>query len=515
MPLYCAFLLALLLLPVGQLASQHHDHPAPEQLGVVTFANSCAAGVQPQFERGVALLHSFAYAAARVAFGQVAAKDPRCAMAHWGIAMTYYHQLWEPPLYASDLALGRQEIERALEMAAGTERERGFIEALALIYRNAEHTPYRDRVVDYRQAMSALAAGNPQDAETQIFYALALLAAAPPEDKTHANQKRAAAILDPLYRRYPLHPGIAHYLIHACDNAEMASRGIAAARAYARIAPSAPHALHMPSHIFTRLGMWEDSVRSNRAAQAAARQQGDIGEALHAMDYLVYAYLQMGRVNQAAQVIRQLDSIPALNAADFKVAYAATAMPVRFALERRRWADAAASTAPKGAPPQVAAIAVWARAVGLARSGRAAEARPEIDRLREIARQLDAAGDQYWASQVEIQAKEAAAWTAAADGSSGEAASLLREAADREDAVEKLPLTPGPIIPAREQLGELLLEKGQPKLALEAFQTALVGAPGRRGSLVGASRAARLAGEPKRAEFFRSELRRLAIERRD
>jgi Tfp pilus assembly protein PilF len=503
------FFSILLLLPGVSAAQRSHDSPAPQRLGEVAFENSCAPAVQPQFQRAIALLHSFAYAPARDAFSEVEARDPRCAMAHWGMAMTYFHQLWEPPIYPADLALGRQETERAMRLQPGTEREGEYIAALAAIYRDAGSIPYRQRVLRYERAMREIAARNGKDVEAQVFHALAVLATAPPADKTHANQKQAVAILVPLYRRFPRHPGIAHYLIHACDNAELARQGLPAARAYAKIAPSAPHALHMPSHIFTRLGMWQDSVRSNLAAQDAARRQGDVGEELHAMDYLVYAYLQMGRESEAAQVVRKLNSLSALDAADFKIGYAATAMPVRLALERRRWAEAATAVAPAGVAPQVAATAVWARALGLGRNGHIAQARVELVHLRRIESELRAGGNEYWATQTRIQAEEAAAWIAAAEGKSRKATTLLRQAARREDAVEKLPVTPGPVIPAREQLGEWLLEIHEPQAALEAFKAALAGAPGRRGALLGAARAAEMAGELKEAERFRKELRRL------
>ena len=289
----------LVLLPEPSSSQQVHNHPAPEKLGTVAFPTNCAPTVQKEFERAVALLHSFAYSAAEASFEDVAARDPHCAMAHWGIAMTHFHQLWEPPLPPEGFSLGQQELRRAQEIGAASDREGGLIQALALVYDNA--APYQTRIVSYEAAMQKLAAAYRDDAEVQVFYSLALLAAASPFDNTHARQKRAVEILEPLYSRYPQHPGIAHYLIHAYDNAELAGRGVAAARAYAKIAPSAPHALHMPSHIFTRLGMWSDSIASNRAARTAAHEQGDIGEELHAMDYLVYAYLQEGRDREAAE----------------------------------------------------------------------------------------------------------------------------------------------------------------------------------------------------------------------
>ncbi len=449
----------------------------------MSFPTTCAAAVQVEFNRAVALLHSFAYSAAEASFQGVAARDPHCAMAHWGIAMTHFHELWDPALPPAGFSLGQREIRRAQEIGAASSREGGFIQALALVYDDA--VPYPTRIVNYEAAMQKLAAANHDDTEAQVFYALALLAAASPLDKTHSNQKRAADILEPLFRPYPEHPGIPHYLIHACDNTEMAGRGLAAARAYAEIAPSAPHALHMPSHIFTRLGMWDDSIASNRAARVAAHEQGDMGEELHAMDYLVYAYLQEGRDREAAEVIQQLGQMREQSHGNFKEGYASTAMPVRYAVERGQWTEAARIEPPQDAPPQVVAIAVWARALGLARSGSSAEAPPEIARLHELERQLRTAGNEYWAQQVRIQSLEAEAWLAQVEGKPDDAQRLLRGAADDEDAMEKLPVTPGPIIPAREQLGDLLLEQHQPAQATREFQAALAGAPKRRGSLEG------------------------------
>jgi tetratricopeptide (TPR) repeat protein len=485
-------LLTLLFIFPFLSAQETHSHSVPEKLGKVSFPISCNPAVQEQFDRGVALLHSFTYTAAENAFQGVAERDPRCAMAHWGMAMSYFRQLWDPPLVPATIAIGQKEIQRAQQLAAGSERERQFINALALIYQDSATVPYRTRALKYEHAMEDLAAENRKDVEAQVFYALALLANASAADKTHAKQKQAANLLEPLYRTYPQHPGIPHYLIHAYDNAELAPKGLSAARAYSQIAPSAPHALHMPSHIFTRLGLWDDSITSNLAAQEAAHRQGDTGEELHAMDYLVYAYLQSGRDQEAAQVIQQLTNMPELNAANFKIGYASTAMPVRYVVERGRWSDAAAIVPPTEAPPHVVAIAVWARGLGLARSGHAPEARAEIDKLRQIEAQLRTSGNDYWATQVEILTREVMAWSAQADNKLHEAEALMRASADEEDAIEKLPVTPGPIVPAREQLGSLLLEQNHPALALEEFEIALANAPGRRGAVQGAARAAQL-----------------------
>jgi tetratricopeptide (TPR) repeat protein len=480
----------LLLLSISP--AQEHSHNAPQRLGTVSFPVSCSPAVQERFNRGVALLHSFAYTPAQDAFQQVAEMDPQCAMAHWGIAMTYFHQLWEPPIVPTTIPLAQGEIERAQQIGTGAERERLFIHALELVYQDAATVPYRTRALRYEQAMRDLAEGNRKDVEAQVFYALALLANASPADKTHARQKQAAELLEPLDRAYPQHPGIPHYLIHAYDNAELAPRGLRAARAYSQIAPSAPHALHMPSHIFTRLGLWEDSIASNRAAREAAHRQGDTGEELHTMDYLVYAYLQSGQEREAAEVIQDLKGMAKLNVADFKVGYASTAMPVRYAVERHQWADAARVIPPTGAPPHVVAIAVWARGTGLARSGHVAEAGTETDRLRQIEDQLRASGNDYWATQVRILTGEVMAWSAQANHKPDEALAFMRTSADEEDAIEKLPVTPGPIVPAREQLGYLLLEQNQPRLALPEFRAALASAPGRLGAVLGEARASAL-----------------------
>jgi tetratricopeptide (TPR) repeat protein len=481
-------LLFIFILPGSWLCAKELPHnQAPERLGTVSFSTSCAPTIQKDFARGIALLHSFAYATAQSEFRSVAERDPHCAMAHWGIAMTYFHELWEPPVSEANFPLGQQEIKQAKQIGAPTDRERRYINALASIYQDAS-IPYRTRVLNYERAMGEVAAADRNDIEGQVFYALSLLATALPTDKTHANQKRALEVLQPLYKKYPEHPGIAHYMIHACDNAELASRGLAPARVYSRIAPSVPHALHMPSHIFTRLGLWKDSIDSNLAASAAARKEGDLGEELHAMDYLVYAYLQEKRDDEAEKVIEQLKGMNNLNESDFKTGYAFTAMPIRYAVERRQWAEAARIVPPAEAPPHVKAIALWARAVGLARTGRPKEATAEINGLRKAEQQLRAAGKEYWANQVAIQTQEAMAWSAQAEGKPDEALALMRKASDKEDAVEKLPVTPGPIIPAREQLGDLLLEQKQPKLAAKEFETALKNAPGRRGALGGLAR---------------------------
>jgi tetratricopeptide (TPR) repeat protein len=492
MPNLWVVLSALFVFSFTLFAQEEHSHSAPEKLGDVSFPITCTAAVQQEFNRAVALLHSFAYDAAEQTFRRVVARDPQCSIAHWGIAMTHFHQLWEPSLSPATNAIAYEELRRARSIGKGSERERKFVDALTFIYEDISAVPYRTRLSKYEHAMSEVAGHEQNDAEAQVFYALALLANGSPKDKSHSNQKRAAELLEPLYRAHPQHPGMPHYLIHAYDNAELAPRGLVAARAYSEIAPSAPHALHMPSHIFTRLGLWDDSISSNLAARKAAHQQSDIGEELHAMDYLVYAYLQTGREKDAAQVVQQLKHMSELSVSDFKLGYASTAIPIRYMVERNRWIEAAKIVSPTGVPPHVVAIAVWARGLGLARTGRVREAHVESDVLRRIEIQLRNSGNEYWANQTRILEREVEGWAAQANGKRNEAVAFMREAADEEDAMEKLPVTPGPIIPAREQLGYLLMEQNQPGIASREFEAALLSAPGRRGALTGASHAAEL-----------------------
>ena len=485
---------SLLLIAACAGAQEMHDHGVPAKLGTVSFPISCAPAVQDEFNHGVALMHSFAYPAAEKSFEHVAAMDPKCGMAHWGIALTYYHQLWSPFLPASPavFATARKEMMEARRLGAGTPREKQFLLAVFMLYQDDPVMTPGARMWAYEEAMAQAAHQNPDDLESQVFYALSMLAIASPADKTHAEQKKAIDILNPLYRQYPNHPGIAHYLIHASDSQELAQSGLAAARAYARIAPDAPHALHMPSHTFTRLGLWNDSIQSNLASRKSAREQGDQQQELHAMDYLVYAYLQTGRDDDARQVVQDLKAIPKLDLTNFAIAYASTAMPIRIAIEREQWADAASISAPVGVAPSVVAIAVWAKGLGLARTGHAAEAREQAAQLRKIEATLQTAGDKYWSTQTGVLAEEVLAWSEQADGHANESAAMLRTAADQEDALEKLPVTPGPIVPAREQLGDLLLLQNQPALAVKEFQTALAGAPNRQRSLQGLARAQQL-----------------------
>jgi hypothetical protein len=499
------------VVPAWAQEHQHADQPA-ERLGKVHFDTSCAPAVRDAFDRGVALLHSFWYAAAIEAFNGVAAKDPACAMAHWGAAMAN----WGNPLGGTRtpqiLERGRAAVDNAKAAGAKTDRERAYIAAVDALY--AGDVPQPTRAFAYEKAMETVAAKNPSDTEAKIFYAIALDAAADPADKTYAKQLKAAGLLEAAFKAQPNHPGISHYLIHSYDVPALASKGLPAARRYASIAPDAPHALHMPSHIFTRVGAWQDSIDSNRASAAAAKKANSPPEQLHAMDYLAYAYLQLARDDEAKQVLADTKAILAKVEAGGGYAlagiYGATAIPARVALERGAWADAAALP-PQSTPfPHADAIVLFARALGEARSGKAADARKDAEALEPLVEKLRAANETYWAGQVEIQRKSAVAWMLFAEGKAAEALAVARQAAEEEDATEKSPVSPGPIAPARELLAELLLDTKQAAAALVEFEKSMTREPGRFRSIAGAMRAADAAGDRAKAKKYATELAALA-----
>jgi len=492
--LLCAF---SILLPQNSRSAggqKQASHGAKETLGTVEFRVSCNAAAQRLFTRGAALLHSFTYEESAEAFRGAVVQDPRCAMAHWGLAMTEYHPLWEPHPGPVELQRGAAEIQKARELKPGTPREKDYVEALGVFYDGWEQRNHAARAQAYRDAMQGVHERNPEDQEAAIFYALALIATAPAEDRTYANQRRAAAILEPIFAAHRDHPGVAHYLIHAYDNRVLAPQGVAAAQAYSKIAPDLPHALHMPSHIFTRLGLWEDSIASNSAAAAAALRHGDQGEEFHALDYLVYAYLQAGR-NGEAEKIRDTLPVPSETKppASFKINYARAAIRARCALEQQHWTEAARLAPDPGVQPQVAAISYWAAALGAAHTENLQAARERVERLRQIGGELRKTGEEYWADQVTIQAQEAAAWLAFEEHRISDAVRMLELAADHEDDAEKHAVTPGAIRPARELLADLLMELGQPKAALAAYQKVLATAPGRAKAAKGVAEATRVA----------------------
>jgi len=511
---------ALALVPGWAFAQHEHDHVhvAPEKFGQVHFLTSCKAQVQPVFERGLALLHSFAYGMVATVLEGVSAKDPGCGMAQWGIAMSYFHTIWGPPT-EDEFAAGRTAAQKAASIGAPSARERDYIGAIGAYYQG-DGVAHPARVVAFEKAMAGVAERNPGDHEAAIFHALAILGVAynSPPDKTYARQKEAAKILNRLLTLEPEHPGIAHYMIHSFDYPELAELALPAARAYAKIAPSAPHALHMPSHIFTRLGMWKESIDSNlssaRTAQAwiaKTHPRATAFDALHARDYLEYAYLQTGQDAKARELVDGVAKMTSFDVPQFAAAYALAAIPARYALERCAWKEAAAVTAqpptfPWAKYPYAKAIVHFARAVGGARSGDLEAARREVATLAEIQAALKGQKGFDWATQVEIQRLAAAGWLARAENKNAEALALMRSAADLEDSTDKHPVTPGSILPAREQLADLLAETGQPAAAVAEYEASLRLAPARFNSYHGAAQAAERAGEKQEGKVFRERL---------
>ena len=516
------------LLPFASLAAaQEHEHPVADAqaLGQTSFSTSCASEVREDFDRAVAMLHSFWYQAAEQAFRAVASEDPSCAMAYWGVAMSRFHQLWKNP-GPEDVGVARAALEKARAVESTSERERAYLAALERFYRDADRVDHLTRVVAYEGAMREIHERYPDDSEAAIFHALALLATASesPPDRTFARQNEAAAILERILAEQPDHPGVAHYLIHSSDYPPLAGRALEAARRYAEIAPGAPHALHMPSHIFTRLGLWQESILSNQAASAAAREDGWIGQELHATDYLVYAYLQGAQDREAERILDMLPRRSAeLSADDTNYGsglYAAAAIPARFAVERRRWTEAAALEVPRDVLP--GGSSCWAeaplhlaRGLGAVHTGDLGAARRAMEELERCRAFLLGAGEAaeasgvnvgLWANRLEMQRLGVEAWLALAEGREEEALALMRSAADLEDSGDKPSTTPGSVVPARELLGEMLLEVGRPADALAEFERALETTPNRFRSLHGAARAAELSSDVEGARQYYAKL---------
>jgi hypothetical protein len=502
-------ILAALLLPSILHADDLHQHG---ELGQVRFPISCTQAAQNTFEHGVALLHSFWYDEAEKTFAQVTRTDSTCAMAYWGVAMSLYHPVWAPPT-PGDLNKGRTAVEKAQSIGAKTQRERDYIAAIDTFYKDSDRVAHRDRALAWRNAMQQLSARYPDDREAAIFFALALIGTAPATDKSYSSQKQAAQILNSILPAQPDHPGIAHYMIHSYDSPQLAILALPAARNYAKIAPAAPHALHMPSHIFTRLGLWQDSIESNLASAAAAKNHvaktlpgAASQDQLHAMDYLGYAYLQTCQDGEAKRIVDEETAVAKVDQQVFQVAYAFAAIPARYALERRRWSAAAGLQVQPAWFPWLRfryaeAITYFARAIGSARSGNPAGARKEIEKLTAIQKALSQNKEEYdWSAQVEVQRLAASAWAAHAEGNQDAALRSMRAAADLEDKTDKHPVTPGPVLPARELLGELLMELDQPALALPEFESVLRASPKRFNALYGVARAAELSGGRKKAD---------------
>jgi hypothetical protein len=515
-------LVILLCVSAATAQEMHtHKHEKGEKLGRVNFSVSCNKAAQQKFNRAVALLHSFWYDEAEKGFFEVTKADPKCGMGYWGIAMSTYHPLWAAPI-AAEIERGSAAVQQATAVGAKTPRERDYIAAIETFYKDAGKLDHRTRAVAYEQAMEKLHRRYPRDSEASVFYSLALLGTAPPTDKSYANQKRAADILNKILLAQPNHPGVAHYLIHSFDYPPLASLALKAARSYAKIAPSSPHALHMPSHIFTRLGLWQEAISSNMASANAARNHAvkaagslNAKDELHAMDYLAYAYLQSAQDGKAKEIADLTNRMTKFDEIIFQVAYALAAIPARYTLERRQWSEAAAlKLHPADFPWQrftyAEAMIHFARAIGAARSGDSAGASKDLERLTQIQTELAAGKDKYWASQVEIQRMSAAAWLAHAQGKTEEALKLMRAAADLEDTTEKHPVTPGVIVPARELLGELLLELREPAQALKEFEASLVVSPNRFNGIYGAAKAAEASGDRQKAATFYAKLTTLA-----
>jgi tetratricopeptide (TPR) repeat protein len=534
---YCPRIFFVITL-ASSLALRHAECatiPEPGDLraaGKVEFPVSCAPDVQSEFTRGVALLHSFFYEEARRVFTSVAERDPKCAMAQWGVAMTWWHPIWTPPT-PDEMSAGKAAIEKAMAMEAGTDRERGFIKALNVYYNTPDsssaaavgqscHGPVgpRDRVIAYEKAMRQLRDKYPDDFEVQTFYAFAVLGVgyATPNDTSLSKQLEAAGMLEKLWKQEANHPGVVHYLIHSYDYPEFAQRGLAAAQLYDDIAPWVPHALHMPSHIFTRLGMWNESIAANQASAEASRAYAAMrnrdateAEELHALDYMAYSYLQNAQDAEAKKIVDLAAKVRKTNPElEFSAAYAVAAIPVRYVFERNDWAAAAGLTVPNlphwSSFPFMEALIEYGHALGRAHTGDLDGARKAIARMQQLRGATKDPKFDYFKSHLDLQMQAASAWVAASEGKKKEAIEMLRQAADAEDVLGKHPVSPGAFVPIREQLGSLLLETGQSREAQREFEAALKIYPGRFRGLYGAARAAEQTGDRENASRYYAKL---------
>jgi tetratricopeptide (TPR) repeat protein len=501
---FMAMTILVLLATVGRAQDK-----APEKLGKVVFPTSCDSKVQPRFERAVALLHSFSWQEGEKAFRQVLQEDPNCAIASWGIASILIGNTFGVGPTPEEAQNAKEAIARGREIGPKTERERYYIEAIAEYYDSFSSRSHGARMKRLADAFEIVAKRFSEDDEAQIFYAIYLTATQQPSDKTYAAALKSAQILETQFIKHPDHPGVAHYLIHSYDYPPIADKGLPAAKRYAEIAPSAPHALHMPSHIFTRVGAWEDSVATNRRSAAASKAANEPGSGLHAMDYLVYAYMQLARDKEASRIVEEAQRITNLGTPQGGP-YAFAAIPARYAVERGAWKDAMQVQPRSSRFPYTEAMTYFARALGAARSGDAVAAEKDAQELARIVNALKNTNNDYWATEVEVERLSAAAWTAYAKGSREEALSLMRSAADMEDKSEKSAVTPGRILPARELLGEMLLEMKRPAEALQEFQVSEKHDPNRFRGLFGAARAAKESGDMAKAKTYYEKLMSLA-----
>jgi tetratricopeptide (TPR) repeat protein len=505
------FHLSFLLALAAHGVAQAHDTDAQTgPLGKVSFPTSCDPKVQPAFERAVAMLHSFWYSAGEQAFRDVLKDDPQCAIATWGIASI----LMSNPLAGQGASpKGAEQAQAAIDegrrVGAKTDRERDYLEAVAAYYKDFATRPEKERQASRAKAYETLAQRYPADDEAQIFSALYTAGTQTQADQTYAAYLKAAAVLETQFKKYPDHPGVAHYLIHSYDAPPIADKGVVAARRYATIAPAAPHALHMPSHIFTRVGSWQESATTNARSREVAKAGNEPDEAYHASDYMVYADLQLARDVEARRAIDEAMKVGGASPR-FVAPYAIAAMPARYAFERGAWQDAAKLQPSGSTYPFVEAITYFARSVGAARSGDLAAARKDAEQLETFHKALLTAKNTYWATEVEIQRLAAAGWIALGEGKSEEALKFMRAAADLEDSNEKHIVTPGRLVPARELLGEMLLEVKQPDAALKEFEASQRREPNRFRNYFGAARAAEMAGDGAKAAAYYQKLLVLA-----
>lgn len=519
--------LAFVILGGALVAAAQEDHSQHQHavagLGSVNFSTSCNARAQTLMSRGAALLHSFGYEEARITFQDAAKADPACGMAHWGVARTWYHPIWAPPS-ADELKKGAAALELAISTGAKTERERDYINSLGVFYKDWQTVGHSARVKNYEQALAAVAGRHRDDDEAAIFHALQLVAIGylDPTDKTYTWQKKGAEILNRLLPRHRNHPGIAHYIIHSLDYPSTAELGLQAARAYAKIAPDSSHALHMPSHIFTRLGLWDDSIVSNSAAAKSAIAQaqrlhggGGAFDQLHAVDYLVYAYLQQAKDTRARELLTELAALTRLDENQFAAAYAFAAAPARLALERHDWKAAAELQLQPAWFPwsrfrNVEALVYYTRAIGAARAGDVSTARHSAAEIGAIRKALPATPDYDWAGSIGALEEGASALITFAEGKKDEGLRQLRAAANYEDSVDKHPVTPGALLPLREILADLLLEQGAAGEALKEYQAVLKVAPRRFNATAGAAKSAAKVGNASEARAYAVQLLEIA-----
>jgi tetratricopeptide (TPR) repeat protein len=500
---------------------EDHDHGHMRdvsRLGKVQFSISCTAATQQEFDLDLALFYSFWYPESIDAFVMLTRKEPTCAMTYWGEAISRLRNPLAEPTTPADLKDGWASVQKAKSLSAPTERERDYITAAEAFYRDPDKQDQRARALAFEKAMANVHQRYPKDSEAGVLYALALNMTAEPNDKTYANQLKAAEILETIFTEQPDHPGVAHLLIHSYDYPDIADRGLAAARKYAAIAPAAPHALHMPAHIFTRLGYWQDSIQTNRNSAAVANKEivathpGAIAaQALHAYDYMVYAYMQGAQDAAAKRVVDEINAAQKVDIVRLAAPFAFSAIPARYAIERERWDEAAAlSLHPADfswkAFPQAEAILYFARGLGAARKADVPAARSAIERLSSLQQDLATKKQNYWVEQTGIQIRIVSAWTALAEGNKDEALASMRSAADREDATEKHIVTPGSFAPARELLGEMLLALGRPELALKEFEASQKSDPNRFKGLYGAAKASELSGHLAKARSYYEKL---------